>query len=125
MTKTYKISEIAKITGFSIPTLRYYEDLGLIKPERSTSNYRTFTEKDLHWIEFIQRAKMTGMPLEDIKAYSDLREKGDSTIIERLSLLIKQEHILREKKQELESHIDFLQKKKQTYYELLEKKNSD
>lgn len=47
MKKTYKISEISLLIGLSVPTLRYYEELELLKPQRNSSNYREFTEADL------------------------------------------------------------------------------
>ena len=92
--KTYKISEISKLTELSIPTLRYYEELGLLKPNRNSTNYRIFTDDDLRWIEFINRAKATGMTLSKIVDYSRLREKGDSTILDRINILAEQETTL-------------------------------
>ena len=68
--QNYIISEIAKITGLSVPTLRYYEELGLLSLKRNNSNYRIFTDDDLRWIEFINRAKATGMSLAKIIDYS-------------------------------------------------------
>ena len=121
----YKISEISALTGLSVATLRYYEELGLIKPQRLENNYREFTEKDLDWIAFILRAKQAGMSLEVIKKYSDLREKGDSTIIQRISLIVEQERILLAQQEELDSHIKFLRQKKHHYYELLEQRNHE
>ena len=118
MIKTYKISEISSITGLSIPTLRYYEDLGLLKPARNDNNYRVFTDKDLRWIEFISRAKATGMPLAKIIEYSKLREQGDETVKERISILEQQEQILHAQQQEIQTHIDFLQNKKRYYAQL-------
>lgn len=112
MIKTYKISEISSITRLSIPTLRYYEDLGLLKPARNGNNYRVFTDKDLRWIEFISRAKATGMPLAKIIEYSKLREQGDETVKERISILEQQEQILHAQQQKIQTHIDFLQNKK-------------
>ena len=111
MKKTYKISEISLLTGLSVPTLRYYEELELLKPQRNSSNYREFTEADLAWIEFIKRAKATGMPLTKIQEYSNLREQGDSTIIQRISLLVEQERILRDQITDLEAHLDLFYKK--------------
>ncbi|CAM3021478.1 MerR family transcriptional regulator [Lactococcus hircilactis] len=125
MKKTYKISEIALLTGLSVPTLRYYEELGLLKPERNSSNYREFTEVDLAWIEFIKRAKATGMPLTKIQEYSILREQGDSTILQRVSLLVEQERILRQQITELEEHLDFILQKKHHYYESLQKNSEN
>lgn len=111
MTKTYKISEIALLTELPIDTLRYYEELDLLKPARNSSNYREFTETDLEWIYFIKRAKATGMPLAKIQDYSRLREQGDSTIIQRISLLVEQERILRQQITDLEGHLDFILQK--------------
>ncbi|KRL05595.1 MerR family transcriptional regulator [Liquorilactobacillus hordei] len=118
MIKTYKISEISSITGLSIPILRYYEDLGLLKPARNDNNYRVFKDKDLRWIEFISRAKATGMPLAKIIEYSKLREQGDETVKERISILEQQEQILHAQQQEIQTHIDFLQNKKRYYAQL-------
>ncbi|KRM97108.1 transcription regulator [Liquorilactobacillus aquaticus DSM 21051] len=121
MTKTYRISEVSKITGFSIPTLRYYEKLGLLKPTRSSNNYRIFTDKELHWIQFINRAKATGMPLSKIIEYSRLREQGDETIKERIDLLEQQEQILYTEQKKIQAHLDFLKNKKQHYAKIIAK----
>lgn len=120
MTKTYKISEIAKITGLSIPTLRYYEKLGLLHPIRNVTNYRVFTDNDLRWIAFIYRAKATGMSLSKIIDYSRLREKGDCTILERINILEEQETILQLEQEKIQKHIDFLRNKKKYYTEFLD-----
>lgn len=117
----YKISEIAKLTGLSVPTLRYYEELGLLKPQRLANNYREFSEADLDWIAFIKRAKQTGMSLENIIKYAQLREQGDATILPRLGILIEQERILMAQAQEIQGHLDFIRQKKRTYYEHLQK----
>lgn len=119
MTKIYRISDISRLTNLSIPTLRYYEDLELLKPKRDLNNYRMFTEKDLTWITFIKRAKATGMSLSNIIKYSKLREKGDKTIIDRIDLLQHQENILKDEQKRIQEHIDFLQNKKRYYNRLL------
>ena len=114
-----KINELSKLTGFSVPTLRYYEDLGLLKPKRLGNNYRDYSEADVNWINFIKRAKMTGMTLATMKNYSDLREQGNSTIPERIKILEAQTKILQEKKCELDSHLEFLADKKRFYEDYL------
>lgn len=120
MSKTYKIAEIATLTDLSIPTLRYYEALGLLHPDRDSNNYRIFTDDDLHWIAFIKRAKATGMTLSKIVDYSKLREKGDSTVLERINILAEQEMILQVELEKIQAHINFLQNKKQFYTQFLE-----
>lgn len=119
MPKTYKISEIANLTDFSIPTLRYYEDLGLLRPARSSNNYRIFTDQDLKWLEFIKRAKATGLPLLKIIEYAKLREQGDGTIKARMAILEQQEQLLCLEKEKIQQHIDFLKNKKTHYSALL------
>lgn len=82
------ISEFAALTGLSISTIRYYDKLGLLPGlKRDSSGYRAFDEGDVEWVRFINRLKQTGMSIRDIVRYSDLREQGDSTIRERISIL--------------------------------------
>ena len=120
MSKLYKIAEIAKLTDLSIPTLRYYETLGLLHPDRNSTNYRIFTDDDLRWIAFIKRAKATGMTLSKIVDYSKLREKGDNTVLERINILEEQEMILQIELEKIQAHIDFLQNKKKFYTQFLD-----
>ncbi len=120
MSKTYKIADIAKLTDLSVPTLRYYETLGLLHPDRNRANYRIFTDNDLRWIAFIKRAKATGMTLSKIVDYSKLREKGDSTVLERINILEEQEMSLQVELEKIQEHINFLQNKKQFYTQFLE-----
>lgn len=63
----YKISEVSKMIGFSVPTLRYYEELGISAPAKNKSGYREYSEADVEWLRFIHRLKHTGMDLESIK----------------------------------------------------------
>lgn len=82
------IQQFAARTGVSAHTLRYYEKIGLLRHvARDASGFRTFGARDLEWVEFILRLKETGMALEDMIAYADLREAGDSTASARQALL--------------------------------------
>ena len=51
----YKIGEFSKLTGCSIKTLRYYDELGILKPSRidNFTNYRYYDEKDLDILKTI------------------------------------------------------------------------
>jgi DNA-binding transcriptional MerR regulator len=52
-----KIGELAKQTGVSVGTLRYYESLGLIEPsQRSESGYRYYADATVHKVQFIKKA---------------------------------------------------------------------
>ncbi|WP_438865332.1 MerR family transcriptional regulator [Neptunicella sp.] len=82
------IQRFSQLSKVSVYTLRYYEKIGLLKHiHRNSSGHRSFSQADLDWIAFIKRLKDTGMPLQDIKTYADLREQGDATHFSRLELL--------------------------------------
>lgn len=85
---SYSIGEFSRITNISIYTLRYYEKENLIIPERDKGGRRTYSEKDIAWIDFIKKLKQTNMPIKEIKKYAEYRILGDSTLKERMNLLI-------------------------------------
>ncbi len=65
--ETFQIAELARRTGFSRPTLRYYEEIGLLEePERSEAGYRVYDRDDEARLQFIRRAKLLGLSLEEI-----------------------------------------------------------
>ncbi|KAF1298444.1 MerR family transcriptional regulator [Enterococcus sp. JM4C] len=118
----YSIGEFSKVIDLSIDTLRYYEKEGLIKPERNSTNQRVYSEADIAWMEFIKKLKLTGMPLKNIKRYSELRYQGNETVEERLDLLYEQSGALDQKKAEIEDHLSFLADKIEIYKEMLKNK---
>ncbi len=68
------IGEVARITGFSPKTLRYYEEVGLIQPaSRTEAGYRLYGEPEVARLEFIKRARLVGLTLKEIKELIDLR----------------------------------------------------
>ena len=96
--------EFSEVTGLGIHTLRYYEHEGLIVPTRNSSNRRRYSDKDIAWIAFIKRLKATGMPIKEIKRYAALRAKGDTTLSERMEMLIQHRQLLREQIEQLKEH---------------------
>ncbi|MEB2293689.1 MerR family transcriptional regulator [Priestia megaterium] len=88
MENLFSIQQVASMTGLSTHTLRYYEKIELIKNvQRDQTGYRQYTDFDLAWIQFLIRLRVTGMPMLKMKQFSDLRQKGDSTITARKELL--------------------------------------
>jgi MerR family copper efflux transcriptional regulator len=62
-----RIAEVAERTGFSPATLRYYEELHLLRaPARTPAGYRTYDESVLDRLAFIGRAKSLGCTLEEV-----------------------------------------------------------
>jgi MerR family transcriptional regulator, copper efflux regulator len=72
-----RIKDVADRTGFSPPTLRYYEEIGLL-PEsaRTPSGYRTYDERTIERLAFISRAKQLGCTLEQIADLTTAWEGG-------------------------------------------------
>lgn len=84
------IGEIAKITGLSIHTIRYYEKEGIIFPVKRRGGIRDFSETDLVLLQYIMCLKETGMPLDTIKSYINSCEYKTSCSKELIFLLNKQ-----------------------------------
>ncbi|MBL4725760.1 MAG: helix-turn-helix domain-containing protein [Rhizobiaceae bacterium] len=62
------IGELSKRTGVKIPTIRYYEQMGLIDaPERSSGNQRRYTRQGLERLSFIRHGRELGLTIEDIR----------------------------------------------------------
>lgn len=83
------IGEIARRTGLSVDTLRFYERAGLLtRPvERDSAGRRVYREEDQGWLEICTNLRATGMPLSEIKRFADLVRAGAGNEAERLELL--------------------------------------
>lgn len=67
-----KISEAARATGFSVSALRFYEQAGVVVPERTASGYRSYGEGHLDSLLFVARGKQLGLSLDDITELLEL-----------------------------------------------------
>ncbi|SPH18251.1 HTH-type transcriptional regulator HmrR [Defluviimonas aquaemixtae] len=61
------IGDVARASGLPAKTIRYYEDIGLVQPLRSTNGYRAFRPSDLHKLAFLGRARSLGFTIEDCR----------------------------------------------------------
>ena len=65
MKKSMKIGELAKATGLTTKTIRYYELNRLLEePERTESGYRVYGQEAVEQLEFVKKAKRLGLSLE-------------------------------------------------------------
>lgn len=68
------IGDVAKQTGLPAKTIRYYEDIGLVKPLRDSNDYRVFRDSDLHKLTFLSRARALGFTINDCRTLLALYE---------------------------------------------------
>ncbi len=88
MESNLTIDEVAKRTGLTAYTLRYYERIGLIAPiPRAPGGQRRYAASDMAWIEFLLRLRTTSMPIGKMQAFAKLRGAGDSTVPDRRQML--------------------------------------
>ena len=85
------IGTAAKRTGLPTKTIRYYEDIGLIRPARDTNGYRDFSESDVHKLAFLGRARSFDFSIEDCRSLlalyeDDTRASGDVKRIAQVHL---------------------------------------
>ncbi|MDR7221336.1 MerR family transcriptional regulator [Aminobacter aminovorans] len=91
-----KIGELAKRSGLTAYTIRYYEQIGLLPvPDKDASGQRDYDASILTWIEFLGRLKSTGMPIREMLRYAALRQQGPATDAERRALLEAHRHKVR------------------------------
>jgi len=84
--KQLKIGDVARITGLSIKTIRYYERRGLLEqPPRTEGGYRLYGPEEVARLRFVQRAKLLGLTLEEIRELVALAAKcNEGEIVPRL-----------------------------------------
>ncbi len=68
------IGDVAERAGLPPKTIRYYEDIGLVRPERMPNGYRRFRDSDLHKLRFLGRARALGFSIEDCRTLMNLYE---------------------------------------------------
>lgn len=68
------ISDVSQKTGLPAKTIRYYEEIGLLTPNRSENGYRVFSETHLHKLAFLGRARTLGFSIEDCRTLLALYE---------------------------------------------------
>jgi DNA-binding transcriptional MerR regulator len=111
-----KIGELAALTGLSDHTIRYYERIGLIPyAVRDQSGQRAYDRSVLDWIEFLGRLKTTGMPIQGMLRYAQLRAAGPATERERGELLAAHRDAVRAQVAELQACLLVLDNKIEGY----------
>jgi len=74
----FSISMLSKKTGCKVPTIRYYEQVGLLpEPYRTEGNQRRYQTKHLHTLQFILHSRELGFTLDDIRELMTLSKSDE------------------------------------------------
>lgn len=111
----YTIGQVAKLTGLSISTIRYYDKEGLLNGINRKSGIRSFNDKDLNTIRVIECLKNSGMLIKEIRDFMKLCEEGDSSLNERYNFFLDQEKKVQDQIKSLNQTLKLI-KFKQWYY---------
>ena len=112
------IGSAASRSGLPAKTIRYYEDIGLIRPDRRSNGYRDYSDSHLHFLRFLARARSLGFTIEECRTLLSLYEdKGRASAdVKALAL----EHI-----RSVETKIGELESMRQTLSTLVDACHGD
>ena len=112
------IKEVSERSGLPPKTIRYYEDIGLIRPARAANGYRSFAEADVHRLAFLGRARALGFGIEDCRKLLALYQDDgrESAQVKALA----EEHL-----SEIEEKIADLQSMRETLRDLVRSCHGD
>lgn len=117
----YTVCEVAKRLNLSPHTIRFYGKEGLLSfVERDQNGNRIFKESDFERLFIIASLKRTGMSIKQIRAFTILCDEGDSTIAQRLKIIMDQREAVEEQITELQDALDVLKYKIWLYQTALE-----
>lgn len=87
----YSIGELSKHTKVKVPTIRYYEDMGLlVAPERTSGNQRRYDAAGLERLSFIKHARDLGFSIEGISALIELQDHPDRSCQQATEIAVAQ-----------------------------------
>lgn len=99
-----KIGALAARTGTNAPTIRYYEEIGLLPPaDRREGGQRRYDEADVRRLTFIRRCREFGFPIEQVRTLASLMLDPDRSCIEAQDLAEDQLAAVRAKLVELKA----------------------
>lgn len=109
------IAEAADALGVSVHTLRYYERIGLVAVPRDGAGTRVYDDASMRRLVFLTRMRLSGMAMRDLQHYVELVDAGDSTVPERLDLLLEHRDTIRRQLRELQLSLAATEYKIATY----------
>ena len=99
-----RIGALAERTGTNAPTIRYYEEIGLLRAaDRQAGGQRTYGDDDVKRLTLIRRCRDFGFPIEQVRSLVALVEDRDSSCMDARDLAQDHLAVLRVKLGELKA----------------------
>ena len=77
------IGKVSQATGVKVPTIRYYEQIGLLpEPPRTSGNRRTYDHRDAERLTFIRHSRELGFDIDEIRTLLSLQDVPDQSCAE-------------------------------------------
>ena len=107
------IQDAARRSGLSEPTLRYYEEVGLIGPiaRDPSSRHRRYREEELDTLQALACLRAMGVGIEEMRTYQANRELGHAKAGEQRDLLLRHAERVEGEIETLRVHLDYLRAK--------------
>ena len=102
------IGDVSHLTGLPAKTIRYYEDIGLVRPARDANGYRVFRDTDAHKLAFLGRSRALGFSIEDCRTLLALYEDDDRASADVKRVATEHLHQIEDKIAQLQSMRDTL-----------------
>lgn len=103
------IGEVSKLADVNSKMVRRYEDLGIIpKAGRSLSGYRQYSDKDVHILRFVKRARELGFSMKDIKQLVSLWRNKTRSSSQVKNIAMKHRTELEKKLKEIQAMVNTL-----------------
>ena len=119
--KGYTIKEVAEMLHIPATTLRYYDKEGLLPyVKRMHSGYRLFSDDDISMLRVIECLKKTGMPIREIRRFTDWILEGDSSLQRRYEIFLERKQVVERQIAELQETMELIDYKCWYYKTALE-----
>src|SRR5690348_14943622 len=104
------IRDVSRRSGLSEPTLRYYEEIGLIGPivRDESSGHRRYRTEDLDELQILACMRALGVGIEDMRTYQANRARGPAAATEQRDLLLRHAERVEAQIETLRTHLDYL-----------------
>ena len=104
------IQDVSRRSGLSEPTLRYYEEVGLIGPidRDASSGHPRYRDEDLDTLQALACLRAIGMGIEDMRTYQANRARGRAAAAEQRDLLLRHAERVEAQITTLRSHLGYL-----------------